>query len=128
VRGLLRADAAVLVRFRYVGWLEQPDGSKGIVFDQNTNEQSPFQFEVGADGVAIPGMSKGVIGMSRNGKREIHIPPNLAYGQAGSGKFPPNAHLIFEVQLLRIERSATNQAAKAPAMPPPAAAPAPVGR
>jgi len=119
-------------RIQYTGWLDAGDGTKGAVFDSNT-DQNPFTFELGGS-TAIPGMSKGLLGMARGGRREFRIPPQLAYGTAGSPpKIPGNSSLIFEVNLLRIKRGAPKAllpapqpaaaAAAAPAEPAPAAAP-----
>ena len=84
----------------YVGKL-----TNGKQFDANTNRQSPFTFDFGA-GVrrVIPGWDEGVATMKVGGKRKLIIPANLAYGErgAGNGAIPPNATLLFEVELLKI--------------------------
>jgi FKBP-type peptidyl-prolyl cis-trans isomerase FkpA len=81
----------------YTGWLpsgEQFDSSRGA---------APFQFTVGA-GDVISGWDEGVPGMRVGGRRQLVIPPDLAYGPAGAGGvIPPNATLVFEVELLAVD-------------------------
>ena len=82
------------VKVDYTGWLT--DGKK---FDSSVGKQ-PFAFMLGASQV-IKGWDEGVAGMKIGGKRQLRIPPELAYGSKGvSGVIPPNATLIFDVQLL----------------------------
>lgn len=82
----------------YTGWL--PDGSK---FDSNVG-RSPFEFRVGA-GEVIQGWDEGVAGMKVGGKRKLVIPGHLGYGAQGApGVIPPNATLVFDVELLAIKR------------------------
>ena len=64
-------------------------------------ESGTFPFTVGA-GQAIKGFDQGLIGMAVGGKRRLIVPPSLAYGSTGSGKIPPNATLVFEIELLSI--------------------------
>lgn len=86
------------VTVNYVGML--PDGT---VFDASANHGQPFSFPLGA-GAVIPGWDQGVAGMKEGGKRVLVIPPDLAYGAAGAGGvIPPNATLIFEVELLQVK-------------------------
>jgi FKBP-type peptidyl-prolyl cis-trans isomerase len=86
------------VTVHYVGML--PDGT---VFDASANHGQPFSFPLGA-GAVIPGWDQGVAGMKEGGKRVLVIPPDLAYGAAGAGGvIPPNATLIFEVELLQVK-------------------------
>jgi len=82
----------------YTGWLL--DGTK---FDSSLDRGTPFEFVIGA-GRVIRGWDEGVGSMSVGGKRELIIPPNLAYGQRGAGStIKPGATLKFEVQLLELK-------------------------
>lgn len=81
----------------YTGWLT--DGTR---FDSSVDRGEPFSFQLGA-GEVIPGWDQGVAGMRVGGKRKLTIPPDMGYGAAGAGGvIPPNATLIFEVELLEI--------------------------
>lgn len=81
----------------YTGWL-----TNGRKFDSSVDRNQPFSFVLGR-GEVIKGWDEGVATMRVGGKRKLTIPPGLAYGAKGyPGAIPPNATLIFEVQLLRI--------------------------
>jgi FKBP-type peptidyl-prolyl cis-trans isomerase FkpA len=98
----VRFRSAVLMA--YTGWLYDgcaPD-HKGAEFDSSNGRSTPFGFVVGA-GRVIKGWDQGVIGMKEGGKRLLVIPPDKGYGQQGAGgKIPPNATLVFEVELVKI--------------------------
>jgi len=86
------------VSVHYTGWLE--DGTK---FDSSLDRGQPFEFTLGAGNV-IKGWDEGVAGMQTGGVRKLFIPAELGYGQSGAGDvIPPNAKLIFEVELLEVK-------------------------
>jgi peptidylprolyl isomerase len=93
-----KAKAGDTVTVQYDGVLFA-DGSE---FDASWNRGQPFSFPLGA-GQVIPGWDKGVAGMKVGGRRVLTIPPNLGYGPQGSGPIPPNATLVFVVDLLKIK-------------------------
>jgi FKBP-type peptidyl-prolyl cis-trans isomerase len=81
----------------YTGWL-----TNGRKFDSSVDRNEPFEFMLGA-GMVIRGWDEGVTGMKVGGKRKLMIPADLAYGTRGAGGvIPPNAELIFEVELLGV--------------------------
>lgn len=86
----------------YTGWL-WVDGAKGKKFDSSVDRGQPFDFVIGT-GQVIKGWDEGVMSMKVGGKRELLIPPNLAYGSRGAGRvIPPDSTLLFEVELLKVQ-------------------------
>ncbi len=107
---LVEGDGAEALRGRtavvhYTGWLYDPaaEDGKGRKFDSSVDRGRPFSFEVGA-GRVIRGWDAGVVGMRKGGKRRLIIPSDMAYGKRGAGGvIPPNATLLFDVELLDVE-------------------------
>lgn len=92
------AESGQTVAVHYTGWL--PDGQK---FDSSRDRDELFVFDLGA-GQVIRGWDEGVEGLRVGGQRQLVIPPNLAYGEAGAGDIiPPNATLVFDVELFEVE-------------------------
>jgi peptidylprolyl isomerase len=86
----------------YTGWLWE-SGAKGAKFDSSVDRGQPFEFPLG-QGRVIKGWDEGVATMKVGGKRNLLIPPALGYGARGAGKvIPPNATLLFEVELLGVK-------------------------
>ncbi len=112
-QGLVKTDSVVgkgkeavsgaTVVVNYTGWLHDASakGNKGKQFDSSIG-RGPFSFPLGA-GRVIRGWDQGVAGMKVGGKRTLVIPPDLGYGSRGAGGvIPPNATLLFEVELLEV--------------------------
>ncbi len=90
------------VSVHYTGWLQNPDGSAGQKFDSSLDRDEPIEFPLGA-GHVIRGWDEGLQGMKVGGKRRLVIPADLGYGAQGAGGvIPPNATLIFDVELLAV--------------------------
>ena len=89
------------VAVHYTGWLYQ-DGQAGAKFDSSKDRGQPFRFPLGG-GQVIRGWDEGVAGMKVGGTRRLVIPPEMGYGARGAGGvIPPNATLLFEVELLAV--------------------------
>ena len=89
------------VSVHYTGWLDS-NGEPGAKFDSSVDRGEPFNFALGA-GMFIKGLVEGVAGMNVGGKRRLMIPSELGYGARGAGGvIPPNAKLIFDVELLGV--------------------------
>lgn len=98
------ATAGKLVLVHYTGWLydEAAPGHKGRKFDSSHDRAEPFDFPLGA-GHVIKGWDQGVEGMKVGGQRTLVIPAQLGYGARGAGGvIPPNATLVFDVELLAV--------------------------
>jgi FKBP-type peptidyl-prolyl cis-trans isomerase FkpA len=97
------AKAGDRVTVHYSGWLYLPAAPDhhGAQFDSSRGRE-PFTFRLGSGGV-IPGWDQGVAGMKVGGKRTLVIPATLGYGADGAGPIPPNANLIFDVELLDVQ-------------------------
>lgn len=92
------------VKVHYTGWLYDPKAANlhGPKFDSSRDGGPAFEFHLGARQV-IKGWDMGVTGMKVGGKRTLIIPSYLGYSTAGSGNIPPNAHLIFDIELLEVK-------------------------
>ena len=104
VGGGAEARAGQRVKVHYTGWLYDPtaDKSRGKKFDSSKDRGDPFVFGLG-QGQVIRGWDEGVQGMKVGGTRVLTIPPEMGYGARGAGGvIPPNATLVFEVELLGV--------------------------
>lgn len=91
------------VTVHYTGWLLGANDTHGAKFDSSVDHGSPFDFNLGA-GQVIAGWDEGVQGMKVGGKRTLFIPSTLGYGARGAGgAIPPNADLVFDVELLKVQ-------------------------
>jgi len=98
------ATKGKVVRVHYTGWLydASASGNRGRKFDSSKDRNDPFEFPLGA-GEVITGWDEGVAGMKVGGTRILTIPPAMGYGSTGAGDdIPPNATLVFEVELLDV--------------------------
>ena len=98
------ARAGQRVKVHYTGWLYDPaaDKNRGRKFDSSKDRNDPFVFGLG-QGQVIRGWDEGVQGMKVGGTRVLTIPPEMGYGARGAGGvIPPNATLVFEVELLGV--------------------------
>jgi FKBP-type peptidyl-prolyl cis-trans isomerase FkpA len=105
-------EAAVgkMVEVHYTGWLYDPSApdKKGKKFDSSRDRGVPFSFLLGS-GRVIKGWDRGVTGMKVGGQRTLIIPPDLAYGAQGAGNvIPPNATLIFDVELVGLRQGSSH--------------------
>jgi len=92
-----QAKPGMTVTVHYTGRLVS-----GEKFDSSVDRGTPFSFHLGA-GQVIRGWDEGIAGMKVGGKRQLRIPPALGYGIRGAGPIPPNATLIFDVELLKVK-------------------------
>jgi FKBP-type peptidyl-prolyl cis-trans isomerase FkpA len=92
------------VAVHYTGWLYHPakPDHKGRKFDSSRDRNQPFDLTVGS-GEVIPGWDQGLLGMKVGGERRLVIPPALAYGSSGQGDIPPDATLVFDVELMGVQ-------------------------
>ncbi len=99
------AISGTTVSVHYTGWLYDPSKPEGhgSKFDSSVDRAEPFSFFLGGSQV-IQGWDEGVVGMKEGGKRTLIIPPHMGYGARGAGGvIPPNATLIFDVELLNVK-------------------------
>lgn len=99
------AQPGQTVSVHYTGWLYEPGAAErhGTKFDSSRDRGQPFRFPLGA-GRVIKGWDEGVAGMKVGGQRTLIIPPHMGYGSRGAGgAIPPNATLIFDVELLGVK-------------------------
>ena len=89
---------------QYTGWLFDPSKAdqKGLVFDTSIGSTDPFSFTLGA-GQVISGWDQGLVGMKVGGLRRLVVPPSLAYGTSRNNSIPPNATLVFDIELVSLQ-------------------------
>ena len=90
-------NAGDIATVHYTGWL-----TNGTKFDSSVDRNEPFSFRLAVRNVIL-GCDEGVQGMRVGGKRQLVIPPALAYGNTGAGSIPPNSTLVFEIELLGVD-------------------------
>ena len=96
------AEPGNTIIVHYTGWLDE-NGKKGKKFDSSVDRGTPFTFALG-QGRVIKGWDEGVKGMKVGGKRTLYIPAEMGYGSRGAGNvIPPNAPLIFDVELIEVQ-------------------------
>ena len=97
------ATAGRTLSVHYTGWIYDParPEAKGTQFDSSAG-RAPFSFVLGTGNV-IQGWHQGFPGMRVGGRRRLILPPNLAYGSTGNGPIPPNATLVFDVELVGVQ-------------------------
>ena len=91
-----KAETGDIIFVHYHGWL-----TNGQLFDSSYLQQEPYSFVMGL-GDVIPGWEEGILNMRVGGERQLVIPPDLAYGAAGRGPIPPNATIIFEIEVVGV--------------------------
>ena len=104
------ADIGQTMSVHYTGWLydENAPDKKGKKFDSSFDRNEYFSFMLGA-GRVIKGWDKGVTGMKVGGQRTLIVPPSMAYGAQGAGNIiPPNATLIFDVELISLKKAGSH--------------------